>query len=36
MAGLMGVDLAVGKLAGADTSVRLAVLAEAVVFCNLI
>jgi len=29
----VGVDLAVGELAGADTLVWLAVLAEAVVLC---
>ena len=31
LTGLVGVDLAVGELAGADTLVRLAVLAETVV-----
>jgi hypothetical protein len=33
-AGLVGVDLAVGELAGADTLVGLAVLAETVVLCD--
>jgi hypothetical protein len=33
-ASLVGVDLSVGELAGADTLVRLAVLAETVVLCD--
>lgn len=36
LAGLVGVDLAVGELAGADTTVRLTVLAEAVMLCKLL
>lgn len=36
LASLVGVDLAVSELAGADTTVRLTVLAEAVVLCKLL
>lgn len=36
LAGFVGVDLAVSELAGADTTVRLTVLAEAVVLCMLL
>ena len=34
LACLLRIDLAVGELAGADALVRLAVLAETVVFCS--
>lgn len=33
LTGLVRVDLSMGELAGADTAVRLAILAETVVLC---